>query len=727
MKISHLLLLTPLLLASCASKGNSGDTADTTDYTAYVDTKIGSGGHGHVFVGANVPFGMVQVGPTSIPQTWDWCSGYHDSDSTVIGFSHTHLEGTGIGDLFDITVMPVVGEVTYARGEEKDPESGLWSYGDRTREVSVPGYYSIPLTRYGIKAEMTATNRVGLHRYTFPESDSSAVVIDLQNGGCWDKATETHMEAEGNNRVVGYRNSTGWAKDQKVFFVAEFSKPFDSFELKGENDLFGRASFRTANGEEVMMKVALSPVSIEGAKANLEAEMPAWDFEGTRAAATKAWNSELGKMKVKSTDAEALKKFYTALYHTMIVPATFSDVDGSYRGADDSIYKADAPQYTIFSLWDTYRAEMPLLSIIQPERSSEMVNTMINICDQQGRLPVWHLWGNETDCMVGNPGIIAVADAIVKGQPGIDRDRAYKAILTTAADTARGLALRCQYGFIPSDKFNESIAYDMEYAIADGAVARAAAAMGDTANVREFTERSHSYRNYLDKETGFVRGKFTDGRWRTPFDPNATTHRADDYCEGNAWQYTWLAPQDLEGLVEFFGSKEATIARLDELFSTSSELTGDNASPDITGLIGQYAHGNEPSHHIIYFYTMLGQPDKAADLIRKVNADFYTAKPDGLAGNEDAGQMSAWYILSSLGFYQVEPASGRYWFGTPMFEQVDVTVPGGKFTVKAEGLSPENVYIRKATLNGKELKDLYIDYADIVTGGELVFEMGPKK
>lgn len=728
MKISHLLLLSPILLASCGGNSNGGtETADTTDYTAYVDTKIGSGGHGHVFVGANVPFGMVQLGPTSIPQTWDWCSGYHDSDSTIIGFSHTHLEGTGIGDLFDVTVMPVVGDVTYARGEEKDTKSGLWSYGDRTKEISRPGYYSIPLTRYGVLAEMTATNRVGLHRYTFPASEESAIVFDLENGGCWDKATETHLEAEGNNRVVGYRNSTGWAKDQKVYFVAEFSKPFDSFDLKGEKNMYGRASFKTSDGEQVMMKVALSPVSIEGAKANLAAEIPTFDFEGTREAAQKAWNSELGKIKITTDNAEDLKKFYTAMYHTMIVPATFSDVDGQYRGADGNIYKSDKTQYTIFSLWDTYRALMPLMSIVHADKSGEMVNTMVDIAEKQGRLPVWHLWGNETDCMVGNPGIIAVADAIVKGQTGFDRDKAYQALLKTAADTARGGAARQQYGFIPSDLMNESIAFDMEYAIADAAVAEAAKVMGDTLNERRFRQRSQSWRNYFDPSIGFVRGKFANGEMRTPFDPNSTTHRMDDYCEGNAWQYTWLVPQDLDGLINLFGSKEKTIEKLDLLFSTSSELTGNDVSPDISGLIGQYAHGNEPSHHTIYLYTMLGENDKAADRINQVIEEFYTTNPDGLAGNEDAGQMSAWYILSTLGFYEVEPASGRYWFGTPLFSQAEIAVPGGKFVVKAAGLSPENKYIRGVKLNGKDYDKMYINHSDIIAGGELEFIMGPAK
>lgn len=724
MKSRNILSLAALVAASAL-------VAQTPDdmLTNFVDMNIGTGGHGHVFMGANVPFGMVQLGPTSIPQSWDWCSGYHESDSTVIGFSHTHLEGTGIGDLFDVTVMPVMGEVTYARGTEDDPKSGLWSYAERSKQVSSPGYFSVPLTRNGILAELTATNRVGVHRYTFPKGKDAAIVIDLQNGGCWDKATEASMKAVGKNRVVGYRYSTGWAKNQRVYFVAEFSKPFKSFELKGEGDLFGRVNFgKTKEGEQILMKVAISPVSIEGAEANLAAEMPGWDFDGTVAAATENWNKELGKVKVTTDNQDDLTKFYTAMFHSMIVPATFSDVNGYYRGADDKVhYNPDMTTYTIYSLWDTYRAQMPWLGIVQPERSADMVNNMVAICDEQGRLPVWHLWGNETDCMVGNPGIIAVADAVVKNLPGVDRNKAYKSLLITAADTARGGGLRQQYGFIPSDKMLESIAYDMEYAIADGAIARAAEAMGDAESARKFTERSHSYRNYFDKSTGFVRGKMSDGSWRTPFDPNATTHREDDYCEGNAWQYTWLAPQDLDGLVELFGSREATVSRLDSLFTTSSELTGGNASPDITGLIGQYAHGNEPSHHTIYFYTMLGEPDKAADRIRQVLNDFYTVIPDGLAGNEDAGQMSAWYILSSLGFYQVEPASGRYWFGSPIFEEAEIAVPGGTFKVKTNNNSDTNRYIRKVTLNGKPYDKMYITHDDIMKGGELVFDMGPAK
>lgn len=727
MRLSFMAIPAAALIAFGAA-GCSQNTADNGSFTSYVNTKIGTGGHGHVFVGANVPFGLVQLGPTSIPQSWDWCSGYHESDSTVIGFSHTHLSGTGIGDLFDVTVMPVTGEVTYARGTEDAPGSGLWSYADRTKEISRPGYYSVPLERYGITAELTATTRVGLHRYTFPASDEAAIVFDLENGGCWDKATEVHIEAVGDKSVSGWRYSTGWANDQKIYFTAEFSKPFDSFEICGENKMYGRASFKTADGEQILLKVALSPVSVEGAKANMAAELPGWDFEATAKAADKAWNRELSKIRIETADEQAKEIFYTALYHTMIAPSVFCDSDGSYRGADGKMHGNEGfTNYTTFSLWDTYRAAMPLMTIIHPEKMNDMVNTMLHIYQQQGKLPVWHLMGCETDCMVGNPGIPPVADAILKGYDGFDKQLALEAMVQSALRPDRGQDLRMEYGYIPCNLFNESVAYDMEYAIADWALAQAAKALGDEETYAKFNERSHSYRNFFDPETQFIRGKDSKGNFRTPFNPFASTHREDDYCEGNAWQYTWLAPHDYEGLVGCFGSKEAFLAKLDQLFTVSSEIEGGNTSPDISGLIGQYAHGNEPSHHIIYFYTMAGEPWKAADKVRQVLGTMYHDAPDGLSGNEDVGQMSSWYILSSLGFYQAEPAGGRYWFGSPLFDKAEVRTEGGIFTITALNNSPENRYIQKITLNGQEYRKPYIDYKDIKTGGNLTIEMGSEK
>lgn len=689
------------------------------DYAGYVDTKIGSGGHGHVFVGASVPFGLVQLGPTSIPQQWDWCSGYHDSDSTVIGFSHTHLEGTGIGDLFDITVMPVTGSVEYSR-------EGLWSYADRTREVAEPDYYSVPLLRYDILAEMTATSRVGFHRYTFPASDSTAIVFDLENGGCWDKATDTRIEADGNDALKGWRFSRGWARNQKVFFYAKFSKPFESVENIGQ---YARVNFDLAEGEKVMLKVAISPVDIDGAKANMAAELPGWDFEKTREAARNAWNRELSKIRIETGDVDERTIFYTALYHTMIQPSEFCDVNGDYRGADGDIHRNnDFKTYTTFSLWDTYRAAMPLMTVIHPEKIRDIARTMMKIHEEQGKLPVWHLWGNETDCMVGNPGVIALADILVKDFEGFDKEQAYNALRESEMRPDRGQDIRMECGFIPADMdFNESVAYDMEYAIADGAMAAAARRLGKEEDYAYFNERSHSYRNYFDPETLFIRGRNSDGTFVEPFNPYSSNHRADVYCEGNAWQYTWLVPQDFDGLVTLYGSKEKLAERLDSLFAAKNEIEGAEASPDISGLIGQYAHGNEPSHHIIYFYTMAGQPWKAADKIDEVLRTLYFHDPNGLSGNEDVGQMSAWYILSSLGMYQVEPAGARFWFGKPSFAGAEVQVPGGSLKIRAEGLSGEARYIQSVTLNGKNHPYPYIEFNDIVKGGELVFRMGTEK
>ena len=710
--------LTTLLIALSACSNSATEEC----LTQYVDPLIGSGGHGHVFVGASVPFGMVQLGPTSINQEWDWCSGYHESEPTVIGFSHTHLSGTGIGDLFDVTVMPVTGEVTYARGTMAEPASGLWSMADRTQETAEAGYYAVPLTRYGIRAEMTATPRVGMHRYTFPEAEDAAIVIDLENGGCWDRTTETYMQAEGDTRIVGYRYSRGWAARQRVYFVAEFSKPFARLTLHGKDNMYGRAHFTTTEGEELLMKVAISPVSIDGARLAMQSELPGWDFDATRHAARQRWEKELARIRIETASEETKRIFYTAMYHTMMAPTLFSDVDGHYRGANDSIYHSAMPHYTNFSLWDTYRAKQPLMTLIQPERAGEFVASMLDICDQQGDLPVWHLWGNETNCMVGDPAIPVVADAIVKGIKGFDRERAFEAIKQTAANPERGKQYRHTYGYIPCNLMNEAVAYDMEYALADGAAANAAKALGREEDYRHFTRMSHSYRTYFDKETGFIRGVDDKGAFRTPFNPYYASHQTTDYCEGNAWQYTWLVPHDMEGYASIFGSREACIARLDSLFLASSTLDG-APSPDISGLIGQFAHGNEPSHHILYLYAILEQPHKTAERVREVMKTQYRDAKDGLSGNEDMGQMSAWYILSALGLYEVEPASGRYWFGSPIVDRAQLTVEGGTFTIEVIGNSEEHPYIKGVKLNGEPYTLPYILHEDMARGGVLTIEM----
>ncbi len=725
MKKRQILVAAGLLFFAASCSTQTEQTA--VDYSQYVDTSIGTGGHGHVFVGANVPFGFVQLGPTSITEGWDWVSGYHESESTVIGFSHTHLSGTGIGDLLDVTVMPVVGEVTYARGNEKDQNSGAWSYADRSKEVSVPGYYSVPLTRYNVLAELTSTERVGFHRYTFPASTEAALVFDLENGGNWDDPTQTYMKQVSPTAIEGYRYSKGWADKQRIYFYAEFSKPFDKFEVVDEKSRYARMSFQTEEGEQVMLRVALSPTSIEGAKKNMAAELTNWDFETVAQNADKKWDDQLSKIHISTTDESARKVFYTALYHTMIAPSLFCDVDGTYAGSDNKNHAYDGFQnYTTFSLWDTYRAAQPLMTIIHPEMMPDIINTMIHIYEQQGKLPVWHLMGNETNCMVGNPGVAVVADAIVKGLSGFDKEEAFEAVKNSAMVMDRGQNFRVEYGYIPSDKFLESVAYDMEYAIADGAAAQAAKTLGKTADYEYFDNRSHSYRRFFDSETEFMRGVTSKGDFREPFSPFHSTHRDDDYCEGNAWQYTWLAPHDLDGLVDCFGTEEAFVQKLDSLFLVSSVLEGD-ASPDISGLIGQYAHGNEPSHHILYLYTMIGQPWKAAEKVREVLTTLYTDQPDGLSGNEDVGQMSAWYILSSMGMYQVEPASTDFYFGSPLFDSVDIAVPAGKFSIVAHNNSKENIYIQSVKLNGEEYAKPYISYHDIMKGGKLEFTMGTEK
>jgi len=736
------LILPVLLLAAAGCTSTQSGPEDTTDYAAYVNPKIGTGAHGHVFVGANVPFGLVQVGPTSITQAWDWCSGYHDGDSTVIGFSHTHLSGTGCGDLFDITLMPVTGPVRPERGRESEPGSGMWSYGDRSREVAEPGYYSIPLERYGILAEMTATARVGFHRYSFPASEDAAVVIDLENGGCWDDVRDagfrTETDVEGRIIAVsGYRYSTGWARDQKVFFRAEFSRPAESFTVEENPDnprgalrkpLYGRFQLgHTEEGEQILVKVALSPVDIEGAAGNLAAELPGWDFEAARSEARTAWNRQLAKIRIQCDDPDRLAVFYTALYHTMVAPSVYSDTDGRYRGSDGEVYEGKFMNYTTFSLWDTYRAAHPLLSIIHPEMMDDIMATMYHIYAEQGDLPVWHLWGNETDCMVGNPGLVVFSDAVVKGyRGGLTDEQILDAMVTTATTPDRGQDLRMEYGWIPADLYHESVSTDMEYALADAALAEAAACLGRMDVAEQYRERSRSYRRFWDPGLQFMRGVNADGSFSEPFNPIGSNTAASDYTEGTAWQYIWLVPQDVEGLVELFGSREACLAKLDGLFEAPDHIEGEHAAPDISGLIGQYAHGNEPGHHTLYLYSMLGEPARAADRIREVCEGMYRNDLEGLAGNEDVGQMSAWYILSSLGFYQVEPAVPRLWFGVPLFARAEVKVAGGIFTVIADDMSPENRYVQEVNFNGKACRKGYIDYADIVRGGELRFKMGPE-
>lgn len=724
------------LLAGVATfVSGCGSGSEPTDYTRYVNPYIGTGGHGHVFLGANLPFGMVQLGPTQLPQGWDWCSGYNRADSTVIGFSHTHLSGTGIGDLADVTVMPVVGRPKFARGTASDPESGLWSFFSRDDERVAPGYYATHLLRYGIDVELTATLRTGLHRYTFPASDEAGIVIDLENGLGWDTPTDCLIEALDSMTLVGRRLSKGWARNQYLYFAIRVSKPFDRFECfrtKGYNAerglekdiVYGMLHYRTSEREQIQLQCAISAVSVEGALCNLDAEFADWDFEATRRAARDAWNRELGKVVLSGVCESDRRIFYTALYHTMIAPSLFQDVDGGYRGADGRVCRDTSHTvYTTFSLWDTYRAQHPLMTLLHPERVDDMVETMLDIFDRQGKLPVWHLMGSETNSMHGNPAICVISDAMLKGFEGFDHERAYEAMRASAMLDERGMAYLKEYGYIPYDKIREGLTKCMEYCIADGALARVAAKMGKVEDADYFLRRSQAYRRYYDPVSGFIRGLSSDSSWRTPFDPFESVHGMKDYSEGNAWQYTWLAPHDLDGLQTLFGGEEAFVRKLDELFAAQGAL-GSEASPDVTGLIGQYAHGNEPSHHIAYLYTYAHRPEKAADVLRRVYGEFYRDDPDGLCGNEDVGQMSAWYVLSTLGFYQVEPAGGRYYFGAPMFETAEIDLGNGaRIRIEAPGVSEGKGYIRSVWFNGRPYDKSFIDYPDLVRGGVLRFEM----
>lgn len=683
------------------------------DYTQYVNPFIGTGGHGHVFLGANVPFGNIQAGPTQKKQGWDWCSGYHYSDSTVIGFGQMHLSGTGIGDLGDVSLLPMT-----------NPSQREVKFSHRAEYVR-PGYYSVMLAS-GIRVELTATQRVAFHRYSFPaDATKGYIALNLAQGIGWDKMTSCKFKQESDKIITGFRMSEGWAKDQRVYFVAEFSEPVQLEE--NERDTIGIFSVASTS-QPLLVKVGISAVSVENARENLQQELPGWNFASVVAKANADWNRELSKIAIKTQDERAKRIFYTALYHTMIAPSVFSDVNGEYRGADGKTHKGDFTDYTTFSLWDTYRAAFPLMTLIQPEMQRDLAETMLHIFKQQGKLPVWHLMGNETDCMVGNPGIPVLVDIALKGF-NVDKKAVFEAVKASAMRDERGMGLLKKYGYIPCDldPEKETVAKGLEYALADACIAKLAKQLGKTEDYKYFYKRSQSYRDfYFDKQTKFMRGVTSDHKFREPFDPFSTVHRQDDYTEGNAWQYVWLVPHDVHGLVAAFGGEKPFVSKLDSLFIVNGDM-GAEASPDITGLIGQYAHGNEPSHHILYMYNYVGQPWKGAEKIRYVLANLYHDDFDGLSGNEDVGQMSAWYILSSVGFYQVDPAGGRYVFGSPLFDEATLNVGNGKtFRVVAHNNSSENKYIQSAKLNGKPYTRSYIDFKDIVRGGTLEFVMGNK-
>ncbi len=703
----------------------------------YIDPFIGSGGHGHVFVGASVPFGGVQVGPTNFNKGWDWSSSYHYSDSIVKGFCHLNVSGTGMSDLGELIIMPATGKLKINAGNQNNHMGGYSSLYRKDKEFVSAGYYKVSLERYDIDVELTASERVGFHRYTFPSFNQSRVIIDLGEGSA-DRPTETYLKKVNDTIFQGYRFSSGWASDQREYFTLIISKPVTDFivydrnqrhykdELKGKY-VKGFLEFSTKENEEIYVKMGVSAVSSKNALENLMTEIPHWNFNKVKIQAEQKWNTELSKIHIKTDDIKKKKVFYTAMYHTMIAPNLYHDINGEYRGTDKQVYKDTTfTNYTLFSLWDTYRAAHPLYTITHPERVSDMVNSMLKIFKHQGKLPVWHLRGNETNTMPGYSAIPVVVDASLKGFEGIDLEEVFEAVkISATGDFEPGVKDLMKYGYIPSDFMAESVASNMEYAIGDWAIAQLAKKLNKHEDYEYFLNRSKSYKQYFDPETKFMRGKLSDGSWRTPFDPVSAQHRVNDYCEGNAWQYLWLVPQDPEGLIELLGGDEKYTQKLDQLFSMSSDQE-EGASMDITGLIGQYAHGNEPSHHTTYMYAYSGQPYKIADKVRYINNKLYTDQPDGLSGNEDCGQMSAWYMFSSIGFYPVNPSNGAYVFGSPLFDEVSINLPDNKlFKIVAEKNSEKNMYIQSVLLNGKKYSYSYITHDQIMGGGELRFIMGP--
>lgn len=720
----------------------------------YVDPLIGTDYHGHTFPGATTPFGMVQLSPDTRTQGWDACAGYHYSDSSIIGFSHTHLSGTGIGDYGDILMMPYTGSPILEPGEAENPDSGYRSRYRKSTQIASPGYYSVFLDDYGIIAELTAAKRAGFHQYTFPENSEAGIIIDLRH------TIHKGNEPYGTLRIIneyeieGLQKTKGWAQQHYTYFYAKFSKPF-KYELfvdnkKTENNsvkgtgVKAKLSFETTGEEKVFVKVGISNVDTEGARKNLYHEICDWDFPATKSKAEEAWNKQLTKILVTDDNIEHKKVFYTALYHSNMCPTIYSDVDGRYRGMDQKIHESTTPNYTVFSLWDTYRAQHPLFTIIKPEYNQELIKALLRKYQEGGILPMWELASNYTGTMIGSHAVSVITDAYMKGYRDFDTKLALDACIEAMEYDSvkpifypnddvkeklmpRGKLYDVQFGYIPSDLERSSVSRGLEFAYNNWCIGQMAEDMGKSDIAGIFFERAQHYKSYFDKETGFMRGKNADGTWSEPFDPRHSDHWRTDYVEGNAWQWTWYVPHDVKGLIELFGGKEHFADKLDSLFTVTSELTGENISADITGLIGQYAHGNEPSHHIPYLFNYADRPWRTQEIVNHITTNFYSHHPDGLIGNEDAGQMSAWYILNAMGFYPVCPGSTQYSIGKPLFEKIEIPLGNGRtFTVKAEGLSETNIYVSKVLLNDQELTSPFIDHKDIIEGKKIVFFMDNK-
>lgn len=727
-------------------------TSTSQDYTDFVNPFIGTGGHGHTYPGAVVPNGMIQPSPDTRIYQWDACSGYYYNDSTINGFSHTHLSGTGCGDYGDVLLMPTVGKQDYQAMGSKSQQMAYASAFSHQNEMAQPGYYSVVLDRYNVKAELTATKRAAIHRYTFPQSDESGFILDLDYSLQRQKNEEMELEVISDTEICGRKKTVYWAFDQYINFYAKFSKPFtytmvtDSMVLDEGGPLLPTAKvllhFNTKAGEEVYVKVGISAVDIDGARKNVEAEIPEWDFNGVRKAARASWNDYLAKIDIDTDDKDQKTMFYTALYHTGMQPNLFTDVDGRYLGMDLKAHQGSVnePMYTIFSLWDTFRAYHPLMTIIDPDLNEAFIRSLIQKQREGGVFPMWELAGNYTGTMIGYHAVPVIVDAYMKGYHNFNVNEAYKACLRVAEYDTTGIKCpplvlphlmpqakywKNKIGYVPCDKDNEAVAKALEYAYNDWCISAFAESLGDAANHEKYAKFAEGYKTYFDPSTRFMRGLDSKGNWRIPFNPRSSTHRNDDYCEGTAWQWTWFVPHQIDGLVELMGGREGFISKLDSLFTVSSVLEGENTSADISGLIGQYAHGNEPSHHIIHMYNYVDKPYRTQELVDSVLQTLYFNDPDGLSGNEDCGQMSAWYILNAMGFYQVCPGKPVYSIGRPLFNKATVNLKDGKkFTVIAKNNSRENKYIQSMVLNGKPLDKPFFTHQDIVDGGTLELTMG---
>ena len=733
MKKLSVFLYTLALGSAFYSCSTAKQDTPQTDYTQYVDPFIGAADNGHTFPGACRPFGMIQTSPVTGAVGWRYCSEYMYADSIIWGFTQTHLNGTGCMDLGDILVMPFTGE----RHRTWDAYRSSFS---KTSENATPGYYTVTLDQAKVKAELTATTHAALHRYTYEQADSASILIDLQHGPAWNEK-QSHSQVnscevnwENDSTLTGHVNNKVWV-DQDYYFVMQFSRPvIDHFELPMAETEKGKrlvASFNIQPGEEVLMKVALSTTGVEGAKANMAAEVPGWDFEGIRTAAKADWNSYLSRIEVEGTDEEKTN-FYTSFYHALIQPNEISDVDGRYRNAADSVVNATGGKfYSTFSLWDTYRAAHPFYTLMVPERVDGFINSLVDQAEVQGYLPIWGLWGKENFCMVANHGVSVVAEAYAKGFRGFDAERAFNAIKqtqTVSHPLKSNWENYMKYGYFPTDLTEaESVSSTLESVYDDYAAADMAKRMGKTEDAAYFARRADFYKNLFDSSTQFMRPKKSDGTWKSPFNPSQIGHAESvggDYTEGNAWQYTWHVQHDVPGLIALFGGEEPFLNKLDSLFTLKLETT----QADVTGLIGQYAHGNEPSHHVTYLYALAGRPERTQELIREIFDTQYSPKPNGLCGNDDCGQMSAWYMFSAMGFYPVNPVSGEYVFGAPQLPEFVLHLADGKtFTIKAEGLSEANKYVKSITLNGEPYTKNFISHADIVKGGTLVYQMTDKK